>query len=196
MKSKPQIYDDYCEKILVIMTFYKKSYHFGELLRELKSKNMEMSEPTLSSHLNHLINAGCITRKKDEGTQFVTYSLDPVGFIKAVEIASEIKNKSQLLRDRDITKKFFSLTEEKQIDVCLGFMLSAKLQRIKAQIAYELDPQNVGKRFALLFLKSPILEMDEKWIVSKSIQDGDYRKKILRIIDDYLEELQEEKLGE
>ena len=42
MKSKPQIYDDYCEKILVIMTFYKNSYHFGELLRELKSKNMKL----------------------------------------------------------------------------------------------------------------------------------------------------------
>jgi len=175
--------DEYCSKILVVLTLHKDHIHYNELHKELKDKAMEFSKPTLSAHLNHLIERGLVIRKEEEGTQYVTYSLN-------LERAKEIKNiyeqtyamLSSLKQDE---KEFYSLSEEKQIEGMVNVAFVKKLEEIRAKIEFALEPDNFQKGLRVEFLTTPLLGFVEKWIIKKSVEDPEYRKRIFKLIDEW-----------
>jgi DNA-binding HxlR family transcriptional regulator len=175
--------DERCFKILLVMALHKQQAHFNELERELKKAKMEFSRPTITVHLSHLIKAGYVTRKEETGTQFVTYSLNPEKIVKVKEIAERTKN---IMKARKGTEEeFYELPEKEQIENVLMLELMRKLELIKAHVELGLDPNSLDKKVAVSFLESPLLRLAEHWVIKKSIEDANYRKKIFEIIDEW-----------
>jgi DNA-binding HxlR family transcriptional regulator len=194
LSNQLQINDEYCANIVLLMILYEQHTHFNKLHRELKNKDMEMSKPTLSLHLKHLTDSGIVIRKKVENTQLVSYSLnsDNAEKIKEfVERGMKIMNIKIINSSLHREEEFLASSAEEQFYMYLSSMLQTKLQEIKAQIDYKLDPQNLGKKILKNLLNSPILQADEMLIIKNSVENEYYRKKILKIIDDYLEKLEE-----
>ena len=176
-------FDEYCKKILLILALHKEQAHFNELHKELKNRNMEFSKPTLSTHLNHLVESGFVTRKEEEGTQFVTYSLNlerAKGLKKAYEQANSL---AKSLKHDEID--FCSLSEEKQIEGIVNLAFFKKLAEIRAKIELALEPDSFEKVLRVEFLTAPFLQFVEKWIIKKSVEDPEYRRNILKLIDEY-----------
>jgi len=175
--------DESCAKILTIMTLFKPSTHFNELFRELKKRNMEMSKPTLSAHLNHLIELNYVTKKDEENTQFVTYSLSNEKTSKMKEVAERAKKLAKTFKENE--KDFYSLSEEEQVATVVAVELSRKIEEIRALIEYKLHPNDLGKIVYANFLDSPLLNIGEKWIIKKSLEDEQYCKRIFKLLDDW-----------
>ena len=177
--------DDYCIKILIVLIEEEKS-HFNQLYKTLndKKRGFKISKPTLSEHLKHLVKAGFVTRKQEEGLQLVTYS---VNFDKIGKIKGLWEQQRRIVKDRKATEKeFFSLSESEQVNIVLSGLSLRKLYEIKARIDYELDPKNFEKQFAVLFWTNPTLEFVEFLMIEKCVEDKEYRKEVLKIIDKWL----------
>ena len=179
--------DEYCRKILIFFLLEQQEAHFNELHRLIK-KNLKLkkfSKPTFNTHLKHLIEAGYVKRIPDKG-QLVTYSLNLEKIGKMKEYSERVKKIAKYQSENQ--KEFFSLPEKRQVNLALGFLVYRKLHEIQAGIEYQLDPENFEKWFVMGFYRHPILEQVTAWIIKKCVQDERYRKKILKIIDDVLEE--------
>ena len=177
--------DGTCFKILTIMTLFKPSTHFNELFRELKERNMEMSKPTLSAHLKHLVEQEYVIKKEEENSQFVTYSLNTEKTEQLKEVANRTKKIAKAFKENE--REFYSLSEEDQVSVVIATELSRKVEEIRALIDYRLHPNDLGRIVYANFLDSPLLYIGQKWIIKKSLEDEHYRKKILKLLDDWEE---------
>jgi len=177
--------DDNCVKILTIMTLYKPRTHFNELFRELKKRNMEISKPTLIAHLNHLIMSGFVSKKSEQNTQFVTYYLDVEKTNQLKKVAERTKRITKALKENE--KEFYSLPEEEQVATVVLIEISRKIDEIRALIDYKLNPNDLGKIVYANFLQSPILHFGEKWIIKKSLEDEQYRKKVFKLLNEWQE---------
>ena len=174
--------DEYCTKILTVLTLHKDRIHYNELHRELENR-MKLSKPTLSAHLNHLIEKGFVLRKEEEGTQYVTYSLN-------LERAKGIKNVykqtyAMLSSLKEDEKEFYSLSEENQIEGIVNIAFIKKLEEIRARIELALEPDDFQKVLRVKFLTTPLLGFVEKWIIKKSVEDPEYREKIFKWMDEW-----------
>ena len=177
--------DDNCVKILTIMTLYKPRTHFNELFRELKKRNMEISKPTLIAHLNHLIMSGFVSKKSEQNTQLVTYYLDVEKTNQLKKVAERTKRITKALKENE--KEFYSLPEEEQVATVVLIEISRKIDEIRALIDYKLNPNDLGKIVYANFLQSPILHFGEKWIIKKSLEDEQYRKKVFKLLNEWQE---------
>jgi DNA-binding HxlR family transcriptional regulator len=175
--------DKYCKRILTVMTLKKPKTHFNELLRELKTMNIEITTPTLTAHLKHLVDLGYVTREEEKNTQYVNYSLnfDRISKISDVIETSEFLRKS--LRTNE--KEFFLMSEEEQIESVVNLAIFRVLEEIKACIDSLLEPSNLGKKIFAEFVDSPMVRFNEKWVIKKSVDDAQYRQRVLRIIEDW-----------
>lgn len=175
--------DDSCIKILTVMTLYKPSTHFNELFRELKERNMELSKPTLSLHLDNLIKLNYVSRKEKEDTQFITYSLDHERISKTEEAIKRSRKIVQHLRENE--KDFYSHSEEEQVGIVLAVEVHTKIELIRALIDYKLHPNDLDKIIYTNFLNSPVFQLGQKWLVKKSIEDVQYRENILKFLGEW-----------
>ena len=180
--NSSQIDDDSCVKILTIMALYKPTTHFNELHRELKKRNMELSKPTLSLHLGHLIKKKHVFKTEEENTQYVTYSLDPGNRQSLEHVTKRAKNIVENFKENE--KEFYSLSEQDQVYSVLIVDLHRKIEEIKALIDFKLNPNDLGKVVLVNFLTSGILEIGQKLIIKKSVEDEEYRKKIFRFLEE------------
>ena len=150
------------------------------------SKGRKFSKPTFNNHLKHLENRGYVTRTPDKG-QLVTISLNLEKIGKTREYNQQINR--IIKSERRNREEFFSLTEKEQVEKILVFFSARKLHEIKAQIDYELDPESFDKWFALKLWSNSLLERVKFWVIKRCLEDEDYRKKILGIIDGFLGEM-------
>jgi DNA-binding HxlR family transcriptional regulator len=176
--------DSQCSKILTTLILGEGSAHFNELLKRLKKNKMEISRPTLSLHLKHLIAEGYISRSDDKTSQYVTYSLtlDKIDGVKNIgQRVKRIKNSW-----RETEKEFLSLPIEEQLEELIFFLIHLKMEEIKAQIDYTLDPESLDKQVTLSFLKSPVLHLAENWMINEAIKDVSYKKLLLEKINNWI----------
>jgi DNA-binding HxlR family transcriptional regulator len=174
--------DEYCIKILMIL-IDKKQIRFNELHRTMNKMKIEISKPTLSDHLKHLVAGGYVTRKV-EGLQQVTYILN---YEKVTKTKGYWKRLKRIAEDfRENKQEFLSLPEEEQVKTVLGVLAVRKLQEIKMRVALELDPKNFEKQFAVMFWTSQALSFQEFWMIEKCVEDEAYRKRVFKMIDTYL----------
>ncbi len=175
--------DDSCIKILIVMTLYKPSIHFNGLFRELKERNMELSKPTLSLHLGNLIKLNYVSRKEKEDTQFVTYSLDREKISKMKEALERSKKIVRSLRETE--KDFYSHSEEEQVAIVLAVEVQRKIELIRTLIDYKLHPNDFNINYYVNFLESPVLQLGQKFLVKKSLEDVQYRENILKFLGEW-----------
>jgi DNA-binding HxlR family transcriptional regulator len=175
--------DENCVKILVAL-FGEQQAHYNELYRLISKRNRKFSKPTFNTHLRHLEKSGFIKKTPDKG-QLVTISLNLEKIGKTREYYERIE---RILKSESENKKwFFSLPEKEQVKTLLAFLSTRKLNEIKAQIEFGLDPESFEKWFAVKLWSIPLLERANFWMIKKCVEDEVYRKKILAIIDDVLE---------
>ncbi|TRZ53774.1 MAG: transcriptional regulator, partial [Dehalococcoidia bacterium] len=124
--------DEYCIKILTVLLLAEKS-HFNELFRLVNKKGRKFSRPTFNTHLKHLMEAGYVKRTPDKG-QLVNYSLNHEKIGKMNETVERIKRITK--SEYEDKKEFFSLPEEEQVNIVLGFFTRKKLYQLKAGIEY------------------------------------------------------------
>jgi DNA-binding HxlR family transcriptional regulator len=182
--------DRYSRPIIIVLTLVKKQMHFNELLKTLNNrfkngKKNFISRPTLSNRLQYLEKNGLITRTKVKKPQYtlVNYSLNLDKTSKISEVYE--KGKKIWKSYQDNKKKLFSLPEEKQIAEMLYVSFQRKLNEIKARIEYESKP-NIENEYNIIFWSSPVLQLIEVAILEKSKEDEEYRKRVLKAIDNHL----------
>jgi len=180
--------DEYCWQILIVFILVKQEMHFNELCGKLKTHGFKMTVPTVSNHLKHLVKNSYLTRTKKEDSQLVTYSFDYDKFNKIVDVGKWTKN---LIKSRRKTEKeFLSLPEEEQIKETMYMSAIRKLYEIKATIEYDLKP-SLANRIQIMFWASPIVQSNEISILNKCEKDEEYRKRILKAIDNIIEKNEE-----
>ena len=179
--------DEYCIKILTFLLLEQQEAHFNELHRLIKKKLKlkKFSKPTFNTHLKHLIEAGYVKRTPDKG-QLVTYSLNLEKIGKMKEYSDRVKRIAKYQHENK--EEFFSLPERRQVTFVLSFLMYRKLHEIQAGIDHLLDPESFEKWFVMRFYSHPIMEQATFWMIRKCVEDEVYRKKILKIVDDILEE--------
>ena len=138
-EAEKQMLDDYCSAILILL-WRGREMRFNEMYRELKLKGIELSKPTLSEHLKHLIKKKWITRKPKD-TQYVSYKLH-----NSIRLASKGKNWS----DEAINKLDTFVVEfspDDKVDLALCKILISKLKELVMRIEIESKIQNHSLSF-------------------------------------------------
>ena len=181
--------DDYCIKILSFLLLEKPEAHYNELYKLIldKLKLKKFSKPTFNSHLKHLVELGYVKRTQDKG-QLVSYSLNLEKIGRMKEYSERIKRITKFQKQN--IQKLFSLSEKKQIEYTLSYLCFRKLYEIEARVEYALEPDSFEKWFVINFYHHPILEQLTDWIVKRCAEDDSYREKILKVIENYQEELE------
>ena len=185
MKEFDQL-DEHCFKILMVL-IEEEHAHYNELYELVSKRNRKFSKPTYNDHIKHLEEAGYIIRTPDKG-QLVTISVNFEKIGKTKEYYEQIKR--VIKSERKNKEWFFSLTEKEQVHNLLVFLTERKLHEIKAQIDYELDSESFDKWFAVKLWSNPLLDRINIWLLEKCIEDEVYRKKILKIIEEILGEIE------
>jgi hypothetical protein len=130
-----------------------------------------------------VIKEGYVTRTEEKDSQYVTYSLNQDKIGKLKEVGERTKNIVNHRRENE--EEFLSLSIEDQIGNLISFFIHQKLEEIQAQIDYQLDPNNFDKHLALMFLNSPLFQFVEYWVINNALKDEDYRKAVLKRIDEW-----------
>jgi DNA-binding transcriptional ArsR family regulator len=175
--------DKYCLEILLVLADLGYSSSFNKLKDAINEGGFEISLPTLSRHLKHLISLGYVTRE-DKGAQMKIYSVDSNKVKKIKGVWERAKRIARSMREN--RNKFFSLSEKDQMTLVLQILSARKLEEIRAQIAHKLEPKSFEKRLELVFLTSPYLTAAEGWVIERSVKDEAYRERVLKVIDELL----------
>ena len=111
----------------------------------------------------------------------VTYSLNLEKLGKVKDSVERVKRITR--SEYENKKEFFSLPEEEQVNIVLGFFTRRKLYELKAGIEYLLDSESFEKWLEMRFWSHPILERVSLWMIKKCVRDEGYREKVLKTID-------------
>jgi len=150
---------------------------FNEIYRALKEEGIQLSKPTLSDHLKHLIKQKFITRKA-KGVQNVTYF-----------IHKGIERKTEDELEEFLKSTGFDLIEPSpkvKAELALKNILEMKLRELVLRI--EIEPKiNMGLSFTNTQVRSY-----ENHVIRKCRKDEKYRnsilgetKALLKIFDDW-----------
>lgn len=185
MEKKFELLDKYCFSIFGILLF-KENLKFNELYRTLRDWRVKISKPTLSDHLQHLIETDIVLREVVD-VQNVNYSLNPSLDIKDFKYFAD-KNLRSDKELADEKKILFSMSIDDQVEEVLRIIGLRTLAKIKTRIIFELN-RTFGNGLILMAIDSPFLSRHENWIIEKSLENEEYRKKVLLKIDDLMDKI-------
>jgi hypothetical protein len=75
-----------------------------------------------------------------------------------------------------------------QVEEVLRIIGLRTLAKIKTRIIFELN-RTFGNGLILMAIDSPFLSRHENWIIEKSLENEEYRKKVLLKIDDLMDKI-------
>ena len=188
--------DNICPNILVLL-YAKKKLRFNELYRSLRKFGTDISKPTFSDHLNHLMKKGLIKRKVEDA-QNVTYRLSNEKIFDSSKDVNEVIGVVERLRRSlegvgenyfpelkivDI-KKLTGKKLEQQIESDLNMVLKFSLYELKAVVNYEL---RINERESdtdfWRFIGNPLYRAFERSIVDNCRENDEYKTKFLEKMD-------------
>lgn len=133
------ILDEYCKKIVSVLTLIDQDYRFNALCKFLNDHGIKISKPTLSEHLKHLTKQRIVLRKQ-KGIQEVSYTMNFERF-KKLSAASGIT--------KDVVTRFFQQEREyrrlpigKKIDRYHVLTVLQSLMLLKLEILAISKPEN------------------------------------------------------
>jgi len=133
--------DDYCQKILAVLTLLRKKIRFNALYRFLNEHGVKISKPTLSEHLKHLTKLEILVRQ-EEGIQKVTYRINFERFEK-LDKNSEI-TQELVTRHFQQEKMYKTIPVGRKIDLFHTLTILQSLMLLKLEI---LAISNPDKKF-------------------------------------------------
>jgi DNA-binding HxlR family transcriptional regulator len=198
--------DDICTEIFVTLLAYKR-LRFNQLLRNLKKRGVEITQPTLKDHLDHLIDKKLVDC--ETGFQSAEYGLtEEIGslvhvpqedlkkWIEASQKSEGLPKKFKPLKlDR---KKLFNMLNEEQLNKMviddLHDILSLNLFELKTFVGYDLKVNKFKSTADFWnFVGSPLYRMREKRIVEDCRNSEEYRRKLFERIDVLIDELRSDR---
>jgi DNA-binding HxlR family transcriptional regulator len=193
--------DDICREIFLTLWAYKK-LRFNELLRALKKLGIKITQPTLTDHLQHLIEKRIV--EKEDGYSLredINSVLHPSQeeLREWLEVFLNDKNLPERLRPLKITgKEFYSLLTDNEVDRMavkdLADTLSLNLHELKSFVNYDLEIGKFESDAAFWkFVGNPMYRMHEKTIVEKCRNSEKYMNSLFEKIDVFIDEFRSDK---
>lgn len=133
------ILDDYCKKIMIVLTMMNQDFRFNALCKFLNDHGTKISKPTLSEHLKHLTKQRIVLRKQ-KGIQEVSYAMNSE-MLEKLTAASKIT--------RDVVTRFFqqekayrALPVSKKVDRYHVLTVLQSLMLLKLEMLAISKPEN------------------------------------------------------
>jgi len=183
--------DKYCEDILIFLLVYEDRIRFNKLYTQLTEKmNYKISRPTLAEHLKHLVKKKYVIRKK-EGKQNVTYRYNDRYFTRLKETRKIEKEVSRLLSEK--IENFNSLPMDNQLETCIDNMILRNLRQLNVEIRNGLYKGNeFENKIEIMFINSQVNRFYERRLLENSLKDKEYGDKLMRMIEDTIENCMKE----
>ena len=138
----------------------------------------DMSKPTFSDHLKHLLGRGLVVRKV-EGKQNVTYMFNYEKFLDISEAVKKQETPDELLAQQ---KYFNSLSIEEQVKQVILLMIERNMQQLRLEVLNAIDPSKQFVRNLQLMMVSRAIDLYEKWLLDNCSENKEYGKKVLEKI--------------
>ena len=198
--------DPLCIRIFFTLQGYEK-LRFNQLLRTLKKLGTKITQPTLSDHLQHLLEKNLI--EKEEGFQRAVYRLredinavlnpSPQELREWLDTFDNDENLPKHLRPLKFSRKdLFKKLSEKEIDEKtvkdLADVLTRNLHELKSVINYDLEISKFENDEAFWkFVGNPAYRMQERSIVEDCRASEEYKRMLFEKIDLLINELRSDK---
>lgn len=176
-----------CLKILMVLNRKPSGVRYSELEEVLKQIGAGLTPPTLSHHLlKHLVKEDIVNRTIDESRN-TTYKIN---YTKFTNSKKYVERMDKMIRDYNKNIEYLkSFSVEQQITLISGYMAIKDLNKLKSLIEYMSDRGSFDKGFTYLLWNDPTFESYERLIVSQCVGDEEYKKEVLKKIDDLLVKL-------
>lgn len=169
---------------------------FEELLKFFEKLDDEITRPTLSHHLRHLVEMQLVKQKviQKKAGYGVNYT-KKISYIPDYKKIEKFKDFVDLILDErreldEWKKTMLSKPVNEQFETVLKFLILRNLIELKTRISFKLN-ENLGDEFILLALKNDYFRDEESWVIQKCIDDDLYRKEVLERIDESMAKLKE-----
>jgi len=198
--------DPLCIRIFFTLQGYEK-LRFNQLLRTLRKLGTKITQPTLSDHLQHLLEKNLI--EKEEGFQRAVYRLredisavlnpSPQELREWLDTFDNDNNLPKHLRRLKFSRKdLFEKLSDREIDEKtvkdLADVLTRNLHELKSVISYDLEISKFESDEAFWkFVGNPSYRMQEKSIVEDCRANEAYKEKLFEKIDLLINELRSDK---
>jgi len=174
---------------IIITLFTHGSLRFNELLRALREYGLKISQPVLSERLKYLIKRKWVTRRR-LGKQYVVYELnkDKAETLKLSITPEEVKEILETVLEEG-TKFGFELkivksTPQEDLEELIRLFLCDLL----GEIQFRLKMESTSEISKYLWFKTSLYGRIKENIIRKSLENLDYRMKIIKEIKERLED--------
>jgi len=194
--------DDICRQIWFTL-LAKERLRFTELHKTLKKLGINISKPTLTEHLGHLIKQKFVKRKV-EGFQNVSYGLtdeiyslihepeeDLVEWLEVLEDDKGLRGERKAI---DFLKTYYEKMSDKQLDQEtdreLETTLALCLFELKNLISYDLKTDKHESDAAFWnFIGNPLYRMHERDIAETCRESDRYKAKLFEKMETLIDRL-------
>jgi len=183
--------DKYCLDVLGFLIVHNRKIRFNQLYTRLtKTMNYKISRPTLAEHLKHLVKRKKVLRRK-EGKQNVSYKLNEKQFLN---MKKTMEKQDEINKIASETEKILNeLSLDDQIFFCGMSMLLRHLRQLRIEISSGLNSENVFQgKLEIMFLNNSANRYYERLLFNKSIKDREYGEKVLKRLDETIEDAMKE----
>jgi DNA-binding HxlR family transcriptional regulator len=198
--------DSMCIRIFFTLQGYE-NLRFNQLLRTLRKLGTKISQPTLSDHLQHLLEKNLI--EKEEGFQVSIYRLredinavlnpSPEELRQWLDTFDNDENLPKHLRPLKFSREdLFKKLSDQEIDdktvKDLADIITRSLYELKSVINFDLEISKYESDEAFWkFVGNPAYRMQEKSIVEDCRSSEEYKKRLFKKIDLLINELRSDK---
>jgi hypothetical protein len=179
--------DEFCEKIVMVLTMSEENIRFNELHRRLAKLGAKMSKPTLIMHLNHLIENGTIQRDEQD-KQNVSYGVDWKKFKQLAKAQKMNETALHLIRNEKIFK---SRTLSQQTYFTAAMLTIGELFYLKLNILNILEPENKLQNYFSYTLIRQFYNIYAALLYESCKESKENSLKILHHIDKFIKTLRE-----
>ena len=158
--------DKRCQQILVCLAM-NKEMGFNQLYRTLEKMNYDITKPTLSRHLDHLIEQKILVKKK-VGKQRINYKIVDWNVDKPALDNKELSEMREFIDNHIKGHELFKLlsAEDKANIVTLVIMITS-LEQLEVAVSSILNPENAFSRQLELLIMVRILGDYKSWLLQE-----------------------------
>lgn len=177
--------DEYCRKIVMVLSIDNKKTRFNELYRKLTKYNAKMSKPTLIEHLNHLIK-NKIIQLTQEDKQKVSYEIN---WKKLEQLQKGIQVSQDIYNHIQNEGTFKSLNLQDQTAFTLAISSISQLFYLRICIDSILEPKNKLQNYYAFTTLNDIYRIYPEWLFDSCEKSKENSQEIILHIDNFIEKI-------
>ena len=195
--AKHEALDDNCREIFFTLLIYGGLRH-NRLMNSLKQLGIEISRPTLDTHLKHLVESGLVECKTAFQSSEYALTKDIYELMRPLNL-EEIKQHLELEKDNEKNllaglrrlnisgKEFYdSLSDERINDLVekdVAYLLVSNILELKESVSFDLVQEFNNDEAFWKFVGNPMYRMLEKSIARRCRDCPRYKEKLFSRIE-------------